>query len=142
MVVLGLLAFVSATLVAQDTPIVGGSPAPASPAASASPDEGFTDASKVIAVRVGDTFTIVLDSNPTTGYSWQLKSVPPPSLDFVSSAYRINHPVLPGTGGREIWTFKAVTAGDAAISLEYVRPFDKAMVANTTPTVFRVHIVP
>jgi inhibitor of cysteine peptidase len=142
MVVLGLLAFVWASISAQDTPTIGSSPVPVTPAASPSPDTGFTDASKVIDVRIGETFTIVLDSNPTTGYSWQLKSKPAPSIVFVGSAYRTNQPVLPGTGGREIWTFKAVTAGDAGISLQYVRPFDKAMVANTKPTVFRVHIVP
>jgi inhibitor of cysteine peptidase len=142
MVVLALLAFVVAVLSAQDTPLAGGPPAPAAPVPSASADDRFTDASKVIDVRVGDTFTIVLDSNPTTGYSWQLKSVPASSIAFIGSAYRIDHPILPGTGGREIWTFKAVSTGYAGILLEYVRPFDKAMVANATPTVFRVHIVP
>jgi inhibitor of cysteine peptidase len=142
MALVGLLAIVWTSLLAQDTPPIGTSPIPLSAAASASPDRGVSDPSKVIDVRAGDPFSIVLNSNRTTGYSWRLKTPPARSIAFVASVYRIDHPIMPGTGGREIWTFKAVGAGDATISLEYVRPFDKAMVANATPTVFRVHIVP
>ena len=63
-------------------------------------------------------------SNPTTGYHWELvgeldKTV----VDFVGRDYKsTSDPNLVGGGGVDIWTFRAVAAGEAAITLGYFPP--------------------
>ena len=45
-------------------------PATADPASSSMP--AITDPSQPIVVNAGDTFMIVVESNPSTGYHWEL----------------------------------------------------------------------
>ncbi|MDQ5988690.1 MAG: hypothetical protein CSYNP_04451 [Syntrophus sp. SKADARSKE-3] len=80
---------------------------------------------KVIRAPLGETFTITLPSNPTTGYQWQLAQ--PLDNRIVSEAgheYRPDKPARIGSGGREIWTFRASGMGRAVISMQYVRPWE------------------
>ncbi|MBI2331997.1 MAG: protease inhibitor I42 family protein, partial [Chloroflexi bacterium] len=47
-----------------------------------------------------------------TGYHWEFVGEPDGNvIEFVSSDYKADEPVLPGSGGVEVWTFKAVSAG-------------------------------
>jgi len=81
---------------------------------------------KNIEVKAGQRFIIRLDANPTTGYQWQLvQPLDPNILELVSSEYRPTETKLVGAGGKEVWTFKAVGAGKAKLSLKYVRPWEK-----------------
>jgi len=87
--------------------------------------------SKEAKVAVGDSFTVTLCSNPTTGFQWlesaqisdqtvleqvDHKFVPPEAKD--------DRPSPPGTGGKEVWTFKALKKGTSTISMEYSRPWE------------------
>jgi len=80
----------------------------------------------MITAKVGEEFTITLDSNPTTGYSWKL-----PEKFSEGIIKLVNHEFQPpetqrkGAGGKEIWRFKAVTAGKTTITLDYVRLWEK-----------------
>lgn len=79
-----------------------------------------------IEVEVGQEFAITLRSNPTTGYQWQL--VGPSDEDIVKlmgSEHKGPEAELVGAGGEEVWTFQAISQGETAISLEYVRPWEK-----------------
>lgn len=79
-----------------------------------------------IKATVGKEFIITLDGNATTGYQWQLASSIDDSLvKFVSSEYVPDKTGLTGSGGKSIWTFKAVRAGKAQVSFQYVRPWEK-----------------
>jgi len=79
----------------------------------------------LIEVKVGQEFNITLNSNPTTGYQWQLaKRLNETILQLVGSVYKPSGSGLIGSGGTEIWTFKAVSSGTAGISLKYVRPWE------------------
>jgi inhibitor of cysteine peptidase len=83
-----------------------------------------------VKVRKGQTFTLTLRSNPTTGYIWQLGKPPEDGvIQFIDNQYRGDKSGLVGAGGREIWTFKAVGTGETTIDLKYVRPWEK----NTAP---------
>ena len=87
---------------------------------------GWTDPEKPIAVSPGREFTITLQSNRTTGFSWQLASpLDEAVLKFVLSDYKAPQSKLQGAGGKEIWTFRAVGRGQTTISLKYVRPWEK-----------------
>ena len=80
----------------------------------------------LVEVEVGQEFTITLESNPTTGYQWQLaKPLDEGILKFIGSEYKAPETELLGAGGKEVWTFKAVNRGIAEISLKYVRLWEK-----------------
>jgi len=82
----------------------------------------------VYEVEVGKRFSITLESNPTTGYQWQLaKPLDESILKFIDTKYKTlatEFPPPPGTGGIDIWTYEAVGSGTAEICLKYVRPWE------------------
>lgn len=89
----------------------------------------YRDASTTtMEVRVGQEFSLTVDSNRTTGYQWQLgRPLDETILKLVSSEYRALQPApgLVGAGRQEVWTFKAVGKGRTEISLKYVHPWEK-----------------
>ena len=79
-------------------------------------------------VTLGQDFTISLQSNPSTGYQWQLaEPLDPKVLKKVKSVYQPSQggTSAVGAGGAEIWTFKAVGKGKDDVTMRYVRPGDK-----------------
>lgn len=86
-------------------------------------------------VASGEQLTITLDANPTTGFQWQLAApLDEKVLTLVGTAYQRADPARIGTGGTDVWTFKAVGKGNAAIVLEYRRPWEKDMPAAERKT--------
>jgi inhibitor of cysteine peptidase len=86
----------------------------------------YTDLEETIQCKVGGTFSIVLDANPSTGYQWRLaQSADGGSLKLVNSKYIAPITELMGAGGKEIWSFKALSVGQRTIVFEYVRPWEK-----------------
>lgn len=80
-------------------------------------------AGETVQVYVGNDFSIVLESNPTTGYSWQLSSLPEKELiSFINSYFETKESAAVGASGRQVWVFKALKAGKATIHFKYVRP--------------------
>lgn len=83
-----------------------------------------------IAASVGSQFVINLPSNQTTGYKWIMAGKGNPKvLKMVKSVYNEPSNPMPGKGGSESWTFKAVGRGKVTITLNYARPWEK----NTRP---------
>lgn len=85
----------------------------------------FSEPGTVYEVEIGDEVTIVLESNVTTGYAWELET--PPLVEVVrldSDVYVEPDGDVVGAAGRQELTFEAVGEGTAEISLWYVRPFD------------------
>lgn len=81
-----------------------------------------------IQVGPGRKFTIRIAANPTTGYGWQLaKPLDEKIVVLVTNSYlqEKTDNLRVGVGGHELWTFKAVGAGQTEISLKYVRPWEK-----------------
>lgn len=86
-------------------------------------DLQITDPAQPISAVADEEFTIVLDSNPTTGYHWEFVTEPDASMvEFVSRDYVAGQPVTTGSGGVDVWTFKAVAAGETQITLGYYPP--------------------
>jgi predicted secreted protein len=71
---------------------------------------------------------MVLDSDPTAGYSWH-ESHDPMMLELVGRTYRKGEhtkPELAGsTGGVEYFMFKALRTGETKIIMTYERPWEK-----------------
>ena len=91
------------------------------------PQRGGKEGGQIEAVA-GKTFTVTLESNPTTGYRWRLVSPLDESVvRLLDTKYEPRRPGLLGAGGLERWTFRAEHAGRADIRLEYVRPWEKGV---------------
>lgn len=83
----------------------------------------FSDPTQPIQINAGDEFQIVLNANPTTGYHWEfVEEVDQNIIQFVSRDYEADQPVTTGSGGTEVWTFKAIATGEARITLGYYSP--------------------
>jgi len=87
--------------------------------------ESQNPVSTKIEAMVGENAVITLDANHTTGYSWQLaKPVDKDMLEFVESKYEPSETGLIGSGGKEVWTFKALQSGETKVSFKYTRPWE------------------
>src|SRR5579863_7997293 len=109
---------------------VAGVAAAASPQPAAIPTKstGFDVAEGVEEIRVlaGKQFSITLNANHTTGYSWRLaKPLDPAKMRQISDDYHEAASAAVGAPGEEIWTFEALAAGIVELDFEYVRPFEK-----------------
>ena len=100
-----------------------------------------TDPADIIQAHVGQTFTIALRANRTTGFSWQLAQPPGDGVKVLGSACEERSSLI-GGGGQELWLFSAVAAGSASIALRYVRPFAKGSAQMERALTFRVEILP
>ena len=71
------------------------------------------------------TVTIQLDSNPTTGYSWQVSQTE--DLFDIESSYTADETeeVLDGIGGTETFVLTAKKPGTCEVSFSYVRPWEE-----------------
>jgi inhibitor of cysteine peptidase len=79
---------------------------------------------KQVEVAVNGTITVTLDSNATTGYSWQLSGISDSSvLEKLNNVYDAPTGGLMGAGGKEVWTFKTLADGKATLSMEYDQPW-------------------
>ena len=85
---------------------------------------------KEIQLQQSEVLSVRLESNPTTGYSWQLaeceKSILQPAGEptFETAA---NGKQQVGTGGWETFQFKPVKAGQTHLKLVYLRPWEKGV---------------
>ncbi|MBN2831500.1 MAG: protease inhibitor I42 family protein [Candidatus Omnitrophica bacterium] len=81
---------------------------------------------KVIRARLGENFTITLESNATTGYTWEFSK--PLDKEFVrltNTFYETKETGLVGAPGKQVWIFEALKTGTVTIAFEYIRPWDK-----------------
>jgi len=81
--------------------------------------------SNLINTEKDSKFSIALDSNPTTGYSWEVNFdsnyIQLDDRNFVSEASE----GMVGVGGEEIFNFTALESGEIEITFSYLRPWEK-----------------
>jgi inhibitor of cysteine peptidase len=83
---------------------------------------GIGDNGKTISMGEGTTIKVILDENPTTGYSWN-ESVTP-GLQVQDSKYVESGSGLMGAGGSHEWTIKATGKGEQQFSAVYKRQWE------------------
>jgi predicted secreted protein len=82
-----------------------------------------TDPTQLFTVNSDETFDLVLPSNPSTGYHWDiLPELDSNLVEFAEQKYVAEQPVAPGSGGVDVWTFRALNAGDTTVVLGYYSP--------------------
>jgi len=105
------------------------SPKPASVEVSCDDFMKLQHISQEVEVPVGDSFTVTLCSNPTTGFQWSESA----QIDDQTVLQQADHkfispqsepPPPPGTPGQEVWTFQALKKGKTTVSMEYSRPWE------------------
>ncbi len=86
------------------------------------------ETSETSEVETGQHFALSLESNPSTGYSWQTAQAPDASIVQLLDNHYAEPAQAPegmvGTPGLEVWQFLAVGAGSTTIILEYLRPWE------------------
>ncbi len=76
----------------------------------------------------GQILIVTLESNPTTGFSWQVAEIDPIILrQSGAAAYESSDKtgLLVGAGGTETFRFEAIGAGKTILELVYRRPWEK-----------------
>ena len=73
-------------------------------------------------MNIGDTFTDILESNPTTGYRWSIVDSKSLSIqdEYIPPAYGN----LVGSGGFHRWRVTPTNPGTYSFVLIYSRPFE------------------
>lgn len=108
----------------------GGTPEPQEPAGLQ-----ITDPAQVLETAAGEGFEIVIESNPTTGYHWEfVNELESNVVVLVSRGYQPDEPVTIGSGGVEVWTFKAVSPDETQITLGYYPPSNEPTNPQQTVT--------
>ena len=81
-----------------------------------------------VTIDAGKILVLILESNPTTGFSWELSEpIGENLLALIESRYEPGADTgtgLVGAGGTEVWTFGTLAAGETTITMEYSRPWD------------------
>ena len=115
------------------------------PAHLASQTLGREDSGTTVVAAVGDTLTVVLSANATTGYAWALaeRAVLAPALVVTGDAYApgdAGSPPRVGVGGTYRLRLRAAAAGEGVVRLHYRRSFDPSTVAPADTFAVRVRV--
>ena len=92
------------------------------------------DNGKTIDLAKGRTLAVELASNPSTGYSWEMKGDPAP-LKLISSKFeQQDQSGKAGAPGAQQFRFEATAAGASTLKLVYRRPWEKHVAPAKTFT--------
>ena len=87
---------------------------------------------KQVELAVGQSLVVTLDSNASTGYSWNLAQISDDTvLSKTGNEYISPQTTMVGAPGKEEWTFEALKVGNSTISMGYSRPWESTPPAET-----------
>jgi predicted secreted protein len=79
---------------------------------------------KLLRVKTGNMVVLLLESNRSAGYSWQIKDTGYlPVLEYMGSSYQLSSNTI-GAGGWDIVIFGVKTKGDVWLNMEYKRGWE------------------
>jgi predicted secreted protein/uncharacterized lipoprotein NlpE involved in copper resistance len=93
-----------------------------------------SDAGRTIDLDPGQRVAIRLNSNPTTGYRWELAATAGVLTKLAEPIYTADAAASDavGGGGIETWLFEASRTGREKLLFEYRRPWEREVVAART----------
>jgi predicted secreted protein len=92
---------------------------------------------EIITVKKGQEFTIILESNPTTGYQW-IPTFNTSMINLVSHNFQPSTTKLMGSPGTDIFKFKATNQGTESLKMIYKRSWEKEFVKEK---VFMIKVI-
>lgn len=78
--------------------------------------------SSEVHTKLGEVFTVQLESNPTTGYSWTAE-YDQDILELMSEGYERSSMMI-GGGGHALFIFLSLKRGRTTITMRYRRPWE------------------
>jgi inhibitor of cysteine peptidase len=91
----------------------------------------MADSGKEISIAVGKEFVVKLDSNPTTGYTWEVAEMDEAVLKLVTDDFKPGGGAV-GSGGTQTLRFKPLSAGQTPLKLVYHRPWEEGVEPEET----------
>ena len=112
----------------------------ASACSSGSNDRTLTakNAGKIIEMNVRDTFSVKLEGNPSTGYTWEVAEVDTAVLKKVGETEFETESDLVGASGVLILHFEAIGRGETPLNLVYHRSWEEDVPREET---FEISVV-
>lgn len=90
--------------------------------------KGYSDPAMPITTKPGGEISIVLDSNPTTGYGWSVEgNVDGGIVKMKGRDFRQPRTRLAGAGGADVFRFRAIVKGETVVFFRYARPWEKGV---------------
>ena len=93
--------------------------------------------SREVELAAGDSFTVTLGSDRTTGFQWSESAQIDDQSVLEQQAHRFEEDT-PGAAGKAVWTFKALQKGSTEVFMEYSQPWEGGEKAEWT---FRLVVV-
>jgi len=83
------------------------------------------DNGRKLELREGQEIVVSLESNPTTGYIWEISNIGDGIIAQVGKTTYESKSDLLGAGGIQVFRFKAKGAGQVDLNFVYHRPWEK-----------------
>ena len=90
-------------------------------------DVDMSDNGGQVDLNVGQILVVSLESNPTTGYRWEVAEIDDEILRQEGEAEYEAESDLVGAGGVETFRFKALAAGEGELKLVYRRSWEEGV---------------
>jgi predicted secreted protein len=93
---------------------------------------------------VGDSFCVVLEENPSTGFTWEYTQSPEGVVEFIDSrAFEGEDadPKMVGAPVMRAWKFEARKEGEVTLTYIYHRPWETDVEPLETVE-YRIHVTP
>jgi len=97
---------------------------------------GAQDDGRQVELNVGQTLTISLEANPTTGYTWAVQPLEEEILEQVGKPSYKPSAKRVGAGGTQTFRFRAVAPGKVELRLIYCQPWAKGQKPAKTFTCY------
>lgn len=93
------------------------------------------DSGKMINMKKGEAFRIVLLENASTGYTWLEEIVPEKNVILLENEEHIVDNAVIGRSGTRTWIYTANEEGRRIVRFHYQRPWDQEAVKTFEITV-------
>ena len=89
------------------------------------------DTGKTIKLSSEDTLDVVLEGNPSTGYTWEIEETENPKLTLMGEPQFEAGAQIPGAGGEFTFRFEVAESGTGNLRLIYHRTWETEPPART-----------
>jgi inhibitor of cysteine peptidase len=93
------------------------------------------DNGKTLTLKPGQTLTLQLTENPTTGYRWSIAPFNDQLLKLTDDRFDLPKGSAMGGGGQRILTFKATRSGQINLTLNHKREWEESAVESFNLTI-------